>query len=130
MRERENNFYGDMPLLLRVEFFAFSKEIKKQVREEQGNICADCGMPTTRLEIHHRVPQCQGGTDRIENAVGLCGPRVNDCHEKWDKLALEEHLYASEALKPVTKAEMPQECFKSQNYNKMPKIRKHRKRRR
>lgn len=95
-----------------VSFGSFSKEIKKQVREEQGNICADCGMPTTRLEIHHRVPQCQGGTDRIENAMGLCGPRVNDCHEKWDKLALEEHLYASEALKPVTKAEMPRECIK------------------
>lgn len=123
-------FYGSMPLLLKVEFHAFSKEIKKQVREEQGGKCAVTGI-SGALEIHHRVPQCRNGSDRIENAVGLLGERSgNDIHEKYDRLALDQGLFLHPDGRLVTRSEMPPECFKNQNYNRMPKIRKHRKRRR
>ena len=122
-------FYGSMPLLLKVEFHAFSKEIKKQVREEQGGKCAVTGLRGS-LEIHHRVPQCKGGSDRIENAVGLLGERSgNDVHEKYDRLAIDNNLFLHPDGRLVTRSEMPPECFKNQNYNRMPKIRNHRKRR-
>lgn len=122
-------FYGSMPLLLKVEFHAFSKEIKKKVREEQGGKCAVTGLRGS-LEIHHRVPQCKGGSDRIENAVGLLGERSgNDVHEKYDRLAIDNNLFLHPDGRLVTRSEMPLECFKNQNYNRMPKIRNHRKRR-
>jgi len=124
---RESEFYGSMPLLLNVCFHAFSKEIKKQVREEQGGICAISGQKA-RLEIHHRVPQCKGGSDRIENAIGLAGERSgNDVHEKYDRLAIDQNLFLHPDGRLVTRDEMPPECFKG-NYNRMPQVRhsKHR----
>jgi len=116
--------FGSMPLLLKVEFHAFSKEIKKQVREEQGGICAISGQKA-RLEIHHRVPQCKGGSDRIENAIGLAGERSQeDIHEKYDRLAIDQNLFLHPDGRLVTRDEMPSECFKNQNYNRMPERRK------
>ena len=122
--------FGSMPLLLKVEFHAFSKEIKKQVREEQGGICAISGQKA-RLEIHHRVPQCKGGSDRIENAVGLAGERSReDTHEKYDRLAIDNNLFLHPDGRLVTRDEMPPECFKHQNYNRMPQCRRRGRRRR
>jgi len=110
-------------------FCSFSKEIKRRVRQEQDNKCAVTGI-SGALEIHHRVPQCRNGSDRIENAVGLLGERSgNDIHEKYDRLALDQGLFLHPDGRLVTRSEMPQECFKNQNYNRMPKIRNHRKRR-
>ena len=127
---RESEFYGSMPLLLKVRFHAFSKEIKKQVREEQGGLCAVSGQKA-RLEIHHRVPQCKGGSDRIENAIGLAGERSgNDVHEKYDRLAIDQNLFLHPDGRLVTRDEMPPECFKNQNYNRMPQVRKRRRGRR
>lgn len=120
----ETDFYGSMPLLLDVCFHAFSKEIKKQVREEQGGICAVSGQKA-RLEIHHRVPQCKGGSDRKENAVGLAGEKSPiDVHEKFDRLAIDNNLFLHPDGRLVTREEMPQECFRN-NYG-MPKRRKRR----
>ena len=119
--------FGSMPLLLNVEFFAFGKEVKNRVRLEQDGICAVSGVKGY-LEIHHRVPQCKGGSDRIENAVGLLGTRSgNDVHEKYDRLALDKNLYLHPDGRLVTRSEMPQECFKNENYNSMPRRRKCRK---
>ena len=110
-------------------FCSFSKEIKRRVRQEQDNKCAVTGI-SGALEIHHRVPQCRIGSDRIENAVGLLGERSgNDIHEKYDRLALDQGLFLHPDGRLVTRSEMPPECFKNQNYNRMPKIRNHRKRR-
>lgn len=109
--------FGSMPLLLKVEFHAFSKEIKKQVRQEQEGKCAVTGLRGS-LEIHHRLPMCKGGSDRIENAVGLLGERSgNDVHEKYDRLAIDNNLFLHPDGRLVTKGEMPEECFKHQNYS-------------
>ena len=109
--------FGSMPLLLKVEFHAFSKEIKKQVRQEQEGKCAVTGLRGS-LEIHHRLPMCKGGSDRIENAVGLLGERSgNDIHEKYDRLAIDNNLFLHPDGRLVTKGEMPEECFKHQNYS-------------
>lgn len=66
---------------------------KEKIRQEQDNCCADCGIKVRRLEIHHIIPKCQGGTNERVNLIGLCGERDNDCHEKWDYLALHQMQY-------------------------------------
>ncbi len=130
MRNEFENFYGSMPLLLNVCFHAFSKEIKKQVRQEQEGKCAVTGLRGS-LEIHHRLPMCKGGSDRIENAVGLLGERSgNDVHEKYDRLAIDNNLFLHPDGRLVTRDEMPPECFKNQNYNRMPQCRRRGRRRR
>jgi len=67
--------------------------IKVIVRKEQNNICADCGIQTRKLEVHHIKPRSQGGTSERVNLIGLCGEQDNDCHEKWDRLALDQNIY-------------------------------------
>jgi len=74
-----------------------SKAEKQRIRKEQNYCCADCGIRTYpkkgKLEIHHKKPVSQGGNSKRENLVGLCGEQYNDCHEKWDRLALDEMIY-------------------------------------
>ena len=70
-----------------------SSSIKEEIRKEQDYHCADCGIETKRLEIHHIEPRCQGGSNNRVNLIALCGEWDNDCHEKWDRLALDQHIY-------------------------------------
>lgn len=67
----------------------FPELVKSDVRRQQDWYCADCGMlcqghEKPKLEIHHVVPDCQGGGNTRENAVGLCPV----CHRKHDKAAI------------------------------------------
>lgn len=43
--------------------------------------CRLCGV-RRGLERHHLIPRSQGGEDRDENLVPLCGPFENACHRK------------------------------------------------
>lgn len=91
---------------------AFSKEVKRQVRQDQHNICAETGIQTRKLEIHHQLPQCMGGSDRIENAIGLAGEKDKiDAHEKYDRLAIDNGIMFNG--KPISEAEPSQ--IKNQN---------------
>lgn len=72
---------------------AFSPRIKREVRDLQEGKCHACGcVPCDCLQIHHRLPQALGGTDGIDNAVGLCGEKDNGCHQEADRLAFEEGI--------------------------------------
>lgn len=111
MKERESY----LPLLsalglYAVAFGAFGHKLKQEAREEVNYVCQICKGTDYRGECHHRVPQCQGGTDRKENLVYVCGPHLNDCHEELDKKALEEKLYLHPNGEMVTKDQMPEEC--------------------
>lgn len=81
-----------------IAFCSFSKELKRQVREEQQGACGDCGGKPKKLQIHHIVPQSMGGSDERENAVGLCC----SCHAKWDELAREGVIYPGVPIKSAT----------------------------
>jgi len=95
MRER---FTENEPESIDLSYFAyaifpkFPDWIRKQVREEQEYTCAYCGQRDHHLEVHHIKPKSLGGQDTINNSIGLCGPSVNDCHELWDSLALQDHV--------------------------------------
>lgn len=54
---------------------AFSEKLKKEVRMKSDVRCAVCHKPF--VEIHHIVPQADGGDDTFLNAVALCAY----CHD-------------------------------------------------
>lgn len=69
--------------LTAISFFAFSKELKEQVRKEQEGMCGMCKRKVKKLQIHHIIPQSLGGSDKRENAIGLC----SECHRIADEMA-------------------------------------------
>jgi uncharacterized protein with PIN domain len=75
--------------LYAISLLAFPKELKEQVRKEQGGRCDWCGKKVKKLQIHHIIPQRMRGKDTRENAVGLC----DDCHRYWDELSFEKIFY-------------------------------------
>ena len=96
-----------LPILLFPVFpslYKFSDSIKKEVRENQNNICADTGIKCRKLEIHHKLPQCMGGSDKLENAVGLAGEKEKiDAHEKWDRITIDTGImFGGETIDKAT----------------------------
>ena len=67
--------------LLALSFFAFSPSVKEEIRKKYNYRCAETGEYNPHIQIHHKVPQCFNGSDRIENGVAL-SPRI---HAYWDK---------------------------------------------
>lgn len=43
-------------------------------------ICARCGLASKSVNIHHIEELHQGGENKTENMIPLCG----DCHREWD----------------------------------------------
>ena len=91
-----------------VEFFAFGKEIKRQIRMEQNNRCALCGAEVFEMEVHHKVPKNAlkrgksgiKGKDIKDNGVALCSGETgrgvgsaDDCHEYADMKAIHEKKF-------------------------------------
>ena len=53
--------------------------VKDYIRFRDGFKCRHChrkGGPNVRLEVHHIIRRCDGGTDRPDNLVTLC----HECH--------------------------------------------------
>lgn len=87
--------------------FAFSPEIKDQIRQEQNGCCDSCGKKC-KTQIHHIVPQGMGGSDERINGVGLCA----DCHKIWDERARDGIIYPG-----IPIAEAKPEMWKNGNGN-------------
>ncbi len=76
---------------------AFASKIKRRIRQEQEGRCDLCGIET-KLQIHHKIPQCRGGNDRRDNGVGLCPPD----HREWDLISLTSNIaYPGVEYKPI-----------------------------
>ena len=54
---------------------AFSEKVKLEAKQRADFCCVVCHQPF--VEVHHIVPQFDGGPDTIENAAPLCG----SCHD-------------------------------------------------
>jgi len=61
------------------------KTNKKNARIRDGQQCQICGdtqpVPFGRLEVHHIIHRCQGGSDDLDNLVTLC----DFCHAQSHK---------------------------------------------
>ena len=56
---------------------AFSEKIKLEAKKNSNFQCCVCLVPF--VEVHHIIPQEEGGLDILENAAPLCG----GCHQKY-----------------------------------------------
>jgi hypothetical protein len=54
---------------------AFPEKIKLEAKQRANFCCVICHQPF--VDVHHIVPQSDGGPDTIENAAPLCG----SCHD-------------------------------------------------
>lgn len=54
----------------------FSPHLKKEVREKAGFQCCRCHK--FQVEVHHIIPEKDGGLDTIDNAAPLCP----NCHDE------------------------------------------------
>jgi hypothetical protein len=70
--------------------------------------CEICGRPLTELgakevlEIHHKIPVCEGGGDVRENVLVVCSACHRMCH--WLRLYLNKHR-SPQVMKDETSAE-------------------------
>ena len=55
----------------------FSEKVKEEARRKSGFRCVICQEPF--VEVHHIIPQSEGGEDTIENAAPLC----SRCHDLY-----------------------------------------------
>lgn len=67
----------------------FTRATKRQVKKEQGGLCAVCGRAEC-LEVHHIIPVAHGGTRDRSNALGV---GKGECHRLLDRLALNYGIY-------------------------------------
>jgi len=58
---------------------SFSPHVKERVRKRANGCCCFCEQRSLSLEIHHIVPQAEGGPDTEDNAAPLCP----NCHSDY-----------------------------------------------
>lgn len=58
----------------------FSKSVKDEAKERAHYACVWCRETAERLEVHHLIPEAEGGPDTLGNAVPLCP----NCHADYD----------------------------------------------
>ena len=84
-------------MLATIPMFAFASEVKRRIRREQNSLCDLCNT-RVKLQVHHKIPQSRGGSDRRDNGVGLC-PK---CHKRWDLISLTSNIaYPGVECEPI-----------------------------
>ncbi len=51
---------------------SFDENTKKEVKEKAAYFCCICQKPSVSVEVHHIIPQKDGGKDTTDNAAPLC----------------------------------------------------------
>lgn len=54
------------------------QRLKAIVFTRENNTCQGCGATSVHLELHHRIPEAQGGPNHPDNLLALCRP----CHDR------------------------------------------------
>ncbi|MGQ0602419.1 MAG: HNH endonuclease [Anaerolineales bacterium] len=57
----------------------FSEAIKAKVQRKANFTCCWCLDRQNKVDVHHIIPQSEGGPDTEDNAAPLCG----SCHDKY-----------------------------------------------
>jgi hypothetical protein len=91
----------------------FPITVRRKAYDETNYTCEECGFEFRKrgsgkgvqgVEPHHKLPESMGGSNKRENLVVLCGPEGRDCHEKYDKLAIDQGiLWGGYTLRTVPK---------------------------
>jgi 5-methylcytosine-specific restriction endonuclease McrA len=64
--------------------------IRKAALRRDAHTCQDCSKTDCRLEVHHLVPLCKGGDNRLTNLKTLCVPCHRRRHRTWRQLTITE----------------------------------------
>lgn len=60
---------------------SFPEPIKQEVKRKANFTCCWCQDRRNKVDVHHIIPESEGGPDDIENAAPLCG----SCHALYGK---------------------------------------------
>ena len=63
----------------KIKYMAFLESVKQSVKEKANFTCCWCNDRQQKVEIHHIVPQAEGGSDEEINAAPLC----SNCHTSY-----------------------------------------------
>lgn len=59
----------------------FPPDLRRDIRAQQAYHCSFCGVRDADVEVHHKVPSRDGGSDNAQNADVLCPV----CHDMMDR---------------------------------------------
>lgn len=65
-----------------------SIDARPHLIRDQGGLCAYCGFPLKRTDVHHIVPVAEGGGDQFSNLVAV----HPDCHRRLHGMARKPKL--------------------------------------
>ena len=57
----------------------FSEQLKLTVKQKANFTCCWCQERRNKVDVHHIIPESDGGQDTEENAAPLCG----SCHDLY-----------------------------------------------
>jgi len=57
-------------------YVPFTPAVRKAALRRAGGYCEACQQPAEHLDVDHHIPQAEGGSGALSNAVCLCSP----CH--------------------------------------------------
>jgi hypothetical protein len=103
---------------------AFSESLKKHLRQKAHYRCCLC--QAVLVEIHHIVPQAEGGSDAEDNAAPLCASCheiyganptkrkfIREARDWWYETCAKRYAPGSEALADVVEAVLREELAKT-----------------
>jgi hypothetical protein len=103
---------------------AFSESIKKRVRQKAHYRCCLC--QSVLVEVHHNVPQGEGGSDEEDNAAPLCASCheiyganptkrkfIREARDWWYETCAKRYAPGSDALADVVEAVLREELAKT-----------------
>lgn len=69
---------------------------RQSIKEKWNHSCAYCA-DTNNLTIDHVIPQCNGGTDLLENVICCCKPCNNSkAHLDWKQWYYNQEFFTEE----------------------------------
>lgn len=81
----------------------FAESLKKEVREKSNYRCCICEQVQIDLEVHHIIPESDGGPDTFDNAAPLCP----NCHSNLGNDPLKRNRIKEKRDLWYTKCEVP-----------------------
>ena len=89
-RQQDNYYSEDVSISTNTRTKIYKKErkkdwfsLKEEVIAKYGRKCINCGT-TDNIDVHHKIPLSEGGTNCWDNLIPLC----RNCHEELHKFKL------------------------------------------
>lgn len=71
------------------------RQVRKAALRRDSHTCQDCKAAECRLEVHHLVPLCKGGDNKLYNLLTLCVICHRSRHRTWKQALRKEVQHAA-----------------------------------